>query len=55
MKRMRGPKGVSGLRKLSKDCGGGILVEVGSFAGESASIFAESGMLYEDSSWSVML
>lgn len=42
-KQMRGPKGIAGLTRLCEDCYGGTLVEVGSFAGESAVVFAQSG------------
>ena len=43
IKAMRGPIGTSGLQKLSMDCCGGILVEIGCFAGESSRVFADSG------------
>ena len=43
MKKMRGPRGISGLQKLIDDCCGGILVEIGCFAGESSELFAKSG------------
>jgi hypothetical protein len=39
----RQPERQAGLRDLIRDCPGGILVEIGSWMGESAAIFASSG------------